>query len=135
MDIILGGCAIVRKAACYTSLFQEGSLAYVCKTASTRGRLEPVFIKEVRLVRKLGFVYPIYVDTFNWLHNEDSLCTQNEAVSLAVAYQEAVIANCQEQLLTCPTTTTKVFYPRGYRSPRRHRFDCRELYVWPNSGI
>ncbi len=97
----LSGCALVQKSVLYTTRFMPGATVYVCKTASTRGFLEKVVIKKVKLVRNLGTTVALYYDTFNWLYNEYDLCTQNEAVALAIAYQERIIAACQEELRTC----------------------------------
>jgi hypothetical protein len=140
----LGGCAILRKTAFYNTLFDAGSLVYVCKSASKKGILEAVFIKKVKLVDDQGVIIPLYIDTFNWLHNENDLCTQDEAVNLAIIYQESVIATVQNQLKTCSSGKFPgIYLPRSHfprdKHPRClpgcHRFHCGKLDVRPDSGV
>jgi hypothetical protein len=127
--LTLGGCAIVRRTVFYITKYSPGSLVYVCKTAAFKGTLEPVYIKEVKLVSNYGVVTPLYKDTYNWLYNESDLCTQSEAVVLAIAYQESVIAACQNQLVTCTPRPPKPYLPG------RHRRNCCELNVRPNPWV
>lgn len=79
-----GGSASIRFQ--YYVRFAVGSIAYDCKNARIKGRIEPVVIKKYRILYNPYDV--IYTDTLNAIWNEDELCNHEEAIDLATSYQE-----------------------------------------------
>lgn len=95
-------CGLARRLRSVTYKYQVGSV--LCsRPEAMRGVIEKVAIKTVRLIsgqRAFGATIPLYVDTYNWFWNEGDLCTQSEAVTLAIAYlqqqQQAIIEELDE---------------------------------------
>ena len=101
--IRIGGCAGTKYIFTLTFRFAEGSIVYFC-AAARKGRLEKVAIKKVNLVnnkKTFGKVVPIYKDTFNSLYNEDELCTEREAITLAMQFYQSQADTAQELILNC----------------------------------
>jgi hypothetical protein len=73
---------------CYD--YQVGSIVYSCDKAQ-KGKMEKVVIKSVRVVQNEKTFYKpeiLYVDTFNSLWNEYSLCPEEVARDYAIAHME-----------------------------------------------
>ena len=88
------GCADVVITKRYTHKFGIGSIAYIRKMATTKGKLEAVAIKKVNrafppsptcMGNQAVFKY---IDTLNSVFSESELVWQAEAVDLATAYWE-----------------------------------------------
>lgn len=81
-----------------TYKYREGSLLYSVQAAN-KGRMERVAIKRVRLVnnyKTFGKTIAIYIDTLNGLWNEDMLCLEADAQSMAISYLQIQ----QQKLMT-----------------------------------
>lgn len=70
--------------------YAPGSTVYVCQKAQ-KGVLEAVYIKKVRL-NGANYV-PIYITTWNYTYAEDELCTQQDAITAAILYYQAQLAD------------------------------------------
>jgi hypothetical protein len=85
----LGGCAVVRKEACYNHKYEVGSTVYICDKAANKGKLEPIYIKKVRInFDKFNFPVVVYQEKNNRCFLEYELCTHQEALELAIMYHE-----------------------------------------------
>lgn len=94
------GCAVYTKQFNISATFQVGDIAYVCHKAR-RGCLEIIAIKSILLVQSGSGDFLLYKDTFNWLHNENDVCTQSEAMAFAAAYwlNQSILA--EDLAITC----------------------------------
>lgn len=81
-----GGSAEVKVEYFYFVRFAVGAIAYDCRAASSKGRIEPVVIKKYKIIYNPYDV--LYTDTLNALWNEDQLCSHSEAVNFAISYYE-----------------------------------------------
>jgi len=81
----------------------EGSVVYSVKKAR-HGILEAVAIKKVIFVsgrQTLGRITFLYQDTYNSYWNENDLCTEDDARTLAINYLEQQQAKLQQAMSEC----------------------------------
>ena len=87
-NININGCSAVSKSENFLSKYQQGDKVWLYYKAK-QGILESVVIKELRVLGG-GFSYnkvvSIYVDTYNFLYNEDELIPLNLALELKNQY-------------------------------------------------
>ncbi len=96
----LRGCALVRDSYLEVTAFGPGDIVYNVKKARI-GKLEKIVIKQQRIVfSQRGGSVAMYVDTYNGFWNEEELISYADAIALAIAYQEYLIAQMDAQL-TC----------------------------------
>lgn len=93
-------CGVGNVVVTYSYRYKEGSILYICNKARTKGVMEAICVKSVRLMVVNG-VIPIYVDTTNRLWNEDELCTESAAKSLAITYLQNLRDSLERQLEVC----------------------------------
>ncbi len=101
--VTMGGCAEVGMSIFKYLKYGPGSVVYLCYRARI-GILERIAIKKVNLVnnqRTYSAYIPVYVDNNNFLYNEDELCNESEAVSLAIAYYERQLAEITYLMEQC----------------------------------
>lgn len=82
----------------YTTLFGAGDIVYSLPKAK-RGILEKVVIRRVNALNSLltqGAFEVMYVDTLNSLWNEWDLVSHAEAIDIAKAYYEELLADWEE---------------------------------------
>lgn len=92
------GTVLVLRSVSYK--FEINSIVYSIDKAR-RGVMEAVAIKDVRLIsnrRTYNQIIPLYVDTFNSLWNEDDLCSELEAQTIAIEYLERLEILIQNQI-------------------------------------
>jgi hypothetical protein len=105
------GSGIIKLSPC----FQASSAAYITykwipgdivffKPKAKKGILEKIVIKKVRIISKYslgGQKVFLYEDTYNSLYNEDELITEADAILLAEAYYQLMIAQALEAKKFC----------------------------------
>jgi len=99
---VLGGCASLVYLKTYITAFGVGDIVYSLPKAK-RGVLEKVVIKRLKVLseQRTGGVFQVmYVDTLNALWNEWDLVSHAEAIAIAKAYYEDLLALAQS-LKTC----------------------------------
>ena len=95
---ILGCASPIKLVQRYPHSFGVGEKVYIRKSATLKGKLEPVYIKSVNRVMpssptKEGILAVFnYVDTLNGVWLEEELVWQADAVDLATAYWEKIQA-------------------------------------------
>lgn len=100
----LTGCAITSSNNCYSHLYSEDDVVYICDSARRKGKLEPVAIRHVKFKSKgRGVVFLIYVDTFNATYLEPELCTLVGANNLISIFVQQQTEELQEEIaeFTC----------------------------------
>lgn len=96
-------CGVGSRSVRIEYQFAQGSVVYSIKKAR-EGILEAIAIKKVLIknpYNNYGSVFVLYQDTYNGLWNEEDLCNQAQAVSLATTYLEEQEALLRNYLLTC----------------------------------
>ena len=90
------GCAYASFTPTYLWPYGVGDRLFIRRLA-VKGHLEFVYIKRVDMPHHLAFdsgmIEAVYVDTFNWRHREGDLCTEIEALELAIAFYENYITS------------------------------------------
>jgi hypothetical protein len=84
---IVRGCADYILSQNYHVKYANGAIVYNRNKARQKGKLEKLAIRSHRIVP--GNV--LYKDSFNGLWNEDELCSQQEAIDLALLHYEEQI--------------------------------------------
>lgn len=77
----------------YFTKFAIGAIAYSKSAAKNSGKLEPIIIKNYKLLFDPKDV--LYKDTLNALWNERHLCTKSEAVALAIIYYQRLSSEAE----------------------------------------
>src|SRR5579872_7289682 len=93
-------CGVTSKKILVTYKFKEGSIVYSIPDAK-RGILEVIAIKRVQLIcnkKTYDQIIALYIDTYNSYWNEYDLCTEAEAVSLAINYLQRQQQLIEEEL-------------------------------------
>ena len=88
--VFFNGCTEINFSKYYPHKFNVGDACFL-KFKAVKGKLEKVVIKQVKIVSNYaidGTIKFMYLDTFNSLHGEKDLLTQNEAVQTAKQYYE-----------------------------------------------
>lgn len=83
--------------------YKPGSVLYLCYKAKI-GILEKIVIKQV--IPKAGYknnIYSnaLYKDNLNFLYNEDELCSEANAVALAINYYENQLEKNKKLIRNC----------------------------------
>lgn len=97
----LGGCAYASYTPNYARPFAVGDKLFIRRLA-VKGHLEFVYIKRIDQVTESEAVY---VDTLNWRHREGDLCTEVEALTLAIAWYESYTAMLRDRVGCHPDTS------------------------------
>lgn len=82
----------------YTIKYPVGSFVYSLQKAK-KGIVHYLVLKKYDLkINAATYDQPIvlYTDTLNWLWNEDELCTQTQAITIATDYLQSLIAEINE---------------------------------------
>lgn len=97
---ILGGiCKQPRTESYYAVKFGLNSIAYDCGKAASKGKMDRVVIKKIKVLSNRRGI--LYTDTFNGLWREEDLCTFDEALALALAYETRRALNARALLNRC----------------------------------
>ncbi len=98
----LGGCSVVVYTDVVVTQYGPGDILYSLAKAK-KGVLEKVVIRKQHIVNPIfvhGGLVVYYEDSFHSLWNESDLTTHQNAVDLATAYYELLIAQ-SEAIKTC----------------------------------
>lgn len=95
----LGGCAYASFTPDYERAWAVGDKLYLRRLA-TKGHLEWVYVKVIR-----GTSDVVYIDTLNARHEEGELCTEEDALGLAITYYEQYLALLRSQVGCYPGTS------------------------------
>lgn len=99
---VVGGCGLITYVKSYVTLFGPGDITYNIHKAKV-GILERVVVKKQKIIneqRTGGLFQVMYIDTLNALWNEWDLVSHAQAIALATAYYEDLLAEA-ESLKVC----------------------------------
>ncbi len=102
-SLIFNGCAVVTFTVNLISKFQNNITLYIIAEAELEGELRPVHIKKILFndISNPAYSYvTLYVDTFNRIWAENELCIKNDAIDIAVVYEERQLEK-QKKILQC----------------------------------
>jgi hypothetical protein len=97
--IKLGACAYASFTPEYERAWTIGQKVFLKKLARN-GHLEWVYVKRIE-----GTSDPIYVDTLNARHREGDLCTEVQALVLAILFYERYVESLRRQVGCHPNTS------------------------------
>lgn len=96
--VVPAGCGIITYIDVHQTLFATGDILFNIDKAK-KGVLEKVVIKKVNIINAKftgGQFEVMYVDTFNALWNETDLVSHAQAIILATAYYNDILADLDE---------------------------------------
>jgi len=92
-NFLYSSSGLIKLSSCFTTdrnifipyKYVEGSILYL-RSKATKGILEKITIRNVKIILDRNVYTPIYYDSYNWAYNENELCIESDAFALAESF-------------------------------------------------